>query len=714
MVMPSAQSRSDVKVLLTLPSVWSAAASPDGRWLATGSAENAVRVHDVATAECSAVVLRGHTGGVRCLTFGVVWQDRFRYNRAKHAGSHNPVRQLLASGSEDTTLRIWDVTKKRHKCRAVLLGHTRWVTGVAFAPAGDILASSSDDTCVRLWDTTEWYATRVLQGHTGIVCGLAFAPQALGGQPASVSSDRTVRLWRIRNRTRAGILHSNDKLTSIAFSPLPLALLPSAPKKEAPRTSSNNNNNNTAQSRRRRSSSHGAVAHAGHARRNSSGRNRSRSHGQAGPSSDFNFVHSLVAAAPPTTSSSATTPASARQPRPPMYLMATGSEDGAVRLWEMCGGPVRRPVRELLGHTSAVSSLDFSADGTRLVSGSHDATVRVWNVTTGVLLHFLRGHTKAVNRVLFAPALTVSSTPRKLTRSETMPQTTATKTGTGSGTATPTSSAAASPARSNSSSSGSNHNGMSAAESSEASPGSVTTTSTGATIIDLDSTAGPMVAPVTCTPAKPGSDDGQRVVSVSTDGTIRTWLLLKWNDRTHRFFSVEFRATVFYLMCVRQRLDHGLHWGWRDAHKMAWIFARNHLSPPVRRRTAALPVCNGSTANTNNRSTSGHNRDSRRENNTGSRNNRSASTTPTSSRRGSIDTPRLPSVQQVQPSSTARHPLKQRNNQKNSGSGSKSISRSESMPCKAASKPQPGTSMQLPYLPMEMWLEIFSFLQKVM
>ena len=61
-------------------------------------------------------------------------------------------------------------------------------------------------------------------------------------------------------------------------------------------------------------------------------------------------------------------------------ILATGSEDGTVRLWETTTG---RPFASLQGHTGGVWSVALSPDGTLLASGSTDGTVRLWQVSTG-------------------------------------------------------------------------------------------------------------------------------------------------------------------------------------------------------------------------------------------------------------------------------------------------------------------------------------------
>ena len=57
----------------------------------------------------------------------------------------------------------------------------------------------------------------------------------------------------------------------------------------------------------------------------------------------------------------------------------------------------------LLGHSGNVSSVAYSPDGKRIVSGSWDKTVRVWDAQTGEALHTLEGHSTVVTSVAYSP-----------------------------------------------------------------------------------------------------------------------------------------------------------------------------------------------------------------------------------------------------------------------------------------------------------------------
>jgi eukaryotic-like serine/threonine-protein kinase len=77
----------------------------------------------------------------------------------------------------------------------------------------------------------------------------------------------------------------------------------------------------------------------------------------------------------------------------------TLGKSGEVKVWDAQTG---RETLTLKGHTSAVSSVAFSADGKLIVSGSQDKTVKVWDAQTGQETLTLKGHTGAVSSVAFS------------------------------------------------------------------------------------------------------------------------------------------------------------------------------------------------------------------------------------------------------------------------------------------------------------------------
>ena len=89
--------------------------------------------------------------------------------------------------------------------------------------------------------------------------------------------------------------------------------------------------------------------------------------------------------------------------KPNSYLLASGSRDDTVRIWDVGDINNLRHVRTLRGHTGDVNSVAWSPDGRTLASGSDDGTVRLWNPDNGINFAVLRGHTDEVYSVAWSP-----------------------------------------------------------------------------------------------------------------------------------------------------------------------------------------------------------------------------------------------------------------------------------------------------------------------
>ncbi|MDQ3762669.1 MAG: TIR domain-containing protein [Actinomycetota bacterium] len=104
-----------------------------------------------------------------------------------------PDGRTLATSSADQTVRLWDLSNRDQprQLGAPLTGHTNRVIGVAFAPDGRTLATSSADRTTRLWDLSNRAQPRQLgaplTGHTNAVYGVAFAPTGAPWPPPATT-----------------------------------------------------------------------------------------------------------------------------------------------------------------------------------------------------------------------------------------------------------------------------------------------------------------------------------------------------------------------------------------------------------------------------------------------------------------------------------------------------------------------------------------------
>ena len=139
--------------------------SPDGSRVASGSADTTVRIWNVATGE-SESELKGHMGSVYSVVF-------------------SPDGNRVVSGSIDTTLHIWNVeTRKSEK---ELRGHMSIVCSVVFSPDGSHIVSGSFDNTVRIWNVVTGESEAELKGHSD-------SKDSAGG---FANLDRTARVWNI-------------------------------------------------------------------------------------------------------------------------------------------------------------------------------------------------------------------------------------------------------------------------------------------------------------------------------------------------------------------------------------------------------------------------------------------------------------------------------------------------------------------------------------
>jgi WD40 repeat protein/transcriptional regulator with XRE-family HTH domain len=357
--------------------------SADGQLLASAGFDGAVRLWEATTARPLATLL-GQTDGVRALALATDGE-------------------LLASGSLDGTLRVWSLTGLGERDRmpgiqeaartsrvlTALQGHTGTVRGVTLSADARQLASSGEDGSVRLWDPGTGQLLATLQGHTGGVWAVALS--ADGRVLASGGADGSLRLWEASTgRLLAAMQGHSSGVWSVALS-ADGRLLASGGGDGAVRLW----DAATGQLLTTFAGHTGAiwsVALSPDGRLLASG-------GGDGTARLWEATTGQLLTTVQGHTGAVWSVALAADGR----LLATGGGYGTVQLWSLTGVAERdqmrgiqeeartgQPMATLHGHTGGVWALALSAESHVLASGSEDGAVRLWDTTSGTCLATLR------------------------------------------------------------------------------------------------------------------------------------------------------------------------------------------------------------------------------------------------------------------------------------------------------------------------------------
>ena len=341
----------------------SVAITPDGRCAVSGSNDRTVRVWDLESGRCLST-LEGHSASVRSVAV-------------------SPDGRRAVSGSSDQTVRVWDPESGR--CVSTLEGHTGWVRSVAVSPDGRRAVSGSDDQTVRVWDLESGRCLSTLEGHSATVWSVAVSPD--GRRAVSGSDDQTVRVWDLESGHCLTTLEGHSATVwSVAVSPDGHRAVSASDQTVRVWDLQSGDSLSTLEGH---SATVWSVAVSPDGRRAVSG-----SSDRTVRVWDLESGHCL------TTLEGHTSWVRSVAVSPDGQRAVSGSEDQTVRVWDLESG---RCLSTLEGHSNWVISVAVSPDGRRAVSGSYDRTVRVWDLESGRCLSTLEGHSNWVRSVAVSP-----------------------------------------------------------------------------------------------------------------------------------------------------------------------------------------------------------------------------------------------------------------------------------------------------------------------
>ncbi|CAI5442441.1 unnamed protein product [Caenorhabditis angaria] len=347
--------------------VISAQFSPDGKGLASGSGDTTVRIWDIEL-ELPKYTLKAHKNWV----LSIAW---------------SPDALKIASACKNGQINIWDA-KTGEQIGKTLSRHKQWVTSLAWQPMHKdatcrLLASAGKDGNIFIWDVIKGAVVRCLSGHTASVTCIRWGGEGL---LYSGSQDRTVKMWRVDDgvmcRSMGGHAHWINTLALNTDYALRTSCF--EPSKRCIRPETLEESQKIAQARYDL-----AMKTAGGERLVSG-------------SDDF----TMFLWNPTETKQSVARMTGHMQLvnqvvfSPDTRYIASASFDKSVKLW--CGR-TGKYIASLRGHVGPVYQVSWSADSRLIVSGSADSTLKVFELRTKSLYYDLPGHGDEVYTVDWSP-----------------------------------------------------------------------------------------------------------------------------------------------------------------------------------------------------------------------------------------------------------------------------------------------------------------------
>ncbi|MBE7469886.1 MAG: hypothetical protein DPW09_14045 [Anaerolineae bacterium] len=392
---PPLQVKPEAAVTAHRDVVLALAFSPDGRQLASASADNTTKIWSLASVLDSGTLMPPALGG------GVYEVAQLAHGAGVWSVAFNPTGRWLATGSADRTARLWDISNGSGREIGRLL-HPDDVKKVLFSPNGLWLATMSSDDTARIWLTAASHNNETINGrivaeihHAGPINALAFSPNSRW--LATASADDTSQVWETATGRQVAQIRHADDLTAVAFSPA----VPASAERPWLATSSRDGSTRVWE-----------VASGSEIKQLPQpdwilGLHFSPNGQWLAARSRFVVrVWGTASDLPVAQMEHADGWISSASFSPDSYWLATGSQDKTARLWQTATG---KEVAKL-DHSGPVHLVLFSPTGRQLATVSNDNIVRLWQTATTLSTGTAVGprvieltHSRWVNAVAFSP-----------------------------------------------------------------------------------------------------------------------------------------------------------------------------------------------------------------------------------------------------------------------------------------------------------------------
>ncbi|NP_001315488.1 cleavage stimulation factor subunit 1 [Danio rerio] len=199
--------------------------SRDGQLIATGSADASIKILDtermLAKSAMPLEVMMNETAQQNMENHPVI---RTLYDHVDEVTclSFHPTEQILASGSRDYTLKLFDYSKPSAKRAFKHVQEAEMLRSISFHPSGDFLLVGTQHPTLRLYDVNTFQcfvSCNPLDQHTDTICGVCYNPSA--NSYVTCSKDGSIKLWDgVSNRcvTTFDKAHEGAEVCSAVFS----------------------------------------------------------------------------------------------------------------------------------------------------------------------------------------------------------------------------------------------------------------------------------------------------------------------------------------------------------------------------------------------------------------------------------------------------------------------------------------------------------------